>query len=173
MHVSSNDPNRPTRPDGADGWTRPTRPADRAERASSEHVLPEHDHQPLQAVEDGHADVLTDQEQQVARGKALAVLSHLSILFGVPVFLVPFFQRDDAFALHHAKAAAVTYALFLAAVLLSFATCAIGFPFAMLCYVPALVGLVKASHGEAAGRWGLGELGERVFSGVEVKDESR
>ncbi len=162
-------------PPGTDGWIHPQRqprPTDFAEPHVPELDLGEPQNYPLQRTQ-VRVDVQTPAEQEASRGKAMAVLAHLSILFGVPVFLAPLFLRNNALALHHAKAAAVIYVLFLLTGVLSFFTCALAFPLAMLCYVPALIGIARAAHGEKAGRWGLGDLGERIFSGIEVKDESR
>jgi hypothetical protein len=117
----------------------------------------------------------TEQPARRARsaenGQAMAIFAHLSILFGLPVFLIPMLQRDNAFALHHAKAAGAIYAVFFLCALFSFLTCGLAVPLAMLCYVPAIVGIVKAARGEDAGPWGLGTMGERIFSGVEVKED--
>src|SRR5688572_27117688 len=84
-------------------------------------------------------------------------LSYSSILTGVPLFLVPFVQRNDAFALHHAKRAAAAYVV---AIVLAFGyravtllTCGIGavlFPIAMLPYVPAIHGFVLVANGDQA-----------------------
>jgi hypothetical protein len=105
-------------------------------------------------------------------GQAMAIFAHLSILFGLPVFLVPLLQRNNAFALHHAKAAATIYGLFLLCALASLITCGLGVPLALLCYVPAVVAIVRAANLQEAGPWGLGDMGERIFSGLEVKPDN-
>jgi hypothetical protein len=102
-------------------------------------------------------------ETPVQRGKAMAILSHMSVLFGIPVFLVPIIKRDNAFALHHAKAAMVIYLLFIAGFVASFLTCGLALPFALLLYVPAIVGVVHAARGDEAGPWALGHLGEKLL----------
>lgn len=103
-------------------------------------------------------------------GKALALLSHASLLFGIPVFILPMLQKDNRFALHHSKAAAVNFICFTIAVSLTIVTCGLAFPLIFVCYVPAIVGAVRAANGELAGSWGWGRTGERLFSGLQVPD---
>lgn len=103
--------------------------------------------------------------------RLMAILCHLSCFFGLPVFLLPLLKRDDAFALHHAKAAAVNFILFAAMLALTFGTCGIFLPAMLLCYVPALVGVVLASSGERAGPFAFGNLGERLFARITVKED--
>lgn len=109
--------------------------------------------------------------REVEDGKTLAVLCHASLLFGLPIFLVPMMTRDNRFALHHAKAASMTYALFLGSAALTTVTCGLFFPAMLLCYVPAFVGIVRAANGKVGGTWGMGDLGERVLGGLIVAPE--
>lgn len=112
-------------------------------------------------------------DQDIESGKALALVSHASLLVGLPLFLIPMVTRDNQFALHHAKAAAVTFGALWIAAGLTVVTCGLLFPLLFLCYVPMLVGFVKAANGDLAGSWGGGNLGEQIFSGVRLKsDES-
>ncbi len=106
-------------------------------------------------------------------GKAMAILAHCSFVLGLPVFLVPLLQRDNAFSLHHAKAAGANYLIFLALFALAFATCGLSVPLIFLCYIPALVGIVDAANGNPASSWALGALGERIFKAqVKPNDET-
>jgi len=100
---------------------------------------------------------------EVEQGKTMAIFCHLSVLFGLPIFIVPFIQRDNDFALHHAKAATVTFVSMLAALTLTVLTCGLAFPLLFLAYVPAIVGIVQASNGQQAGTWGFGGVGEALF----------
>lgn len=178
--MSSNDWNNSNPPPDADGWvapskrrepTREPRPADFAEPRAPEVDLAPPQHYPLQRTERGKQPEGTRAET-AENGQAMAIFAHLSVLFGLPVFLIPLLQRDNAFALHHAKAAATIYGLFLLTALGSIVTCGLAVPLALLCYVPAIVAIVKASQGEQAGPWGLGDMGERIFSRVEVKPDN-
>lgn len=137
---------------GADGWVRASQPA------SSRPVGPPH------AVDDVEETV----EEMISRGKPMAALSHMSVLFGLPIFLVPLLRRENAFALHHAKAALATYLLFIAGFVASFLTCGLALPLALLMYVPAIAGVVHATRGELAGRWGLGDVGEKLLPELTV-----
>lgn len=106
-------------------------------------------------------------------GKMLAILSHLSILFGIPLFLIPLIQRESPLALHHAKAAAVTYGMLMIAGIITMVTCGIGFPLILLCYVPAIIGVVNASNEQPAGKWGMGDFGEQLLSGVQIENDNQ
>lgn len=103
------------------------------------------------------------------KGAGLAVLSYCSVLFGVPFFLVPLVLRNNPFSLHHAKAAGAIYLLCYAFVLLATLNCALFLPLALLAYIPALIGIYRASAGVEAGQAALGPLGERLFRFIEVK----
>ncbi|TXD33954.1 DUF4870 domain-containing protein [Lujinxingia vulgaris] len=103
------------------------------------------------------------------KGVGLAVLSYCSVLFGVPFFIVPLVLRDNPFSLHHAKAAGAIYLLCYAFVLLATLNCALFLPLALVAYIPALIGIYRASAGVEAGQAALGPLGERIFKWIEVK----
>lgn len=115
---------------------------------------------------------LADESETVQSGRFWAILSHFSVLFGIPIFLVPLFQRDNAFAVHHGRAAAVTFGAFVMLALSTFATCGLTAPLAMLAYVPAIVGIVRAANGEQAGALGFGDAGDRLLGSVRAKDEA-
>lgn len=114
-------------------------------------------------------------EQSVEEGRAFALLSHVGNLIGLPLFLVPMFARDNAFALHHAKAAATTYLsvmMFIVGIfIMSYCTCGVSVLLLPLAWVPVAVGLVNAVNGRHAHLLAFGEIGEKLFSGLQVKGE--
>ncbi|MGM0557128.1 MAG: hypothetical protein ACQEVA_12165 [Myxococcota bacterium] len=169
---------RPPQP-GVDGWVdgaHDRRPVVEDEPRGPEFDLGGPEERPL-ARRDSWEKWAEERDQEpvespVQRGKPMAILSHMSVLFGVPVFLIPIIKRDNAFALHHAKSAMVIYLLFIAGLIASFATCGLALPFALLLYVPAIVGVVHAARGDRAGPWALGHLGERLLKHDVNADES-
>jgi hypothetical protein len=173
---SDNPSDEPERERGADGWVQS--PADQRPYAEPgrgpDLDLDAPPDQPIarrapESRGESPPDRATD--TTVEDGKPMAVLSHMSILFGLPIFLVPIIKRDNAFALHHAKSAMVIFLLFILAFVASFATCGLAVPLALLLYVPAIVGVVHAARGERAGRWALGHWGERLLD-IEVDESS-
>lgn len=108
-------------------------------------------------------------QQIVDTGRAMAVFSHFSVVFGLPVFLVVLYQRDNAFALHHAKAAGAIYLAALTMLVAAAVNCALFLPLVFLCYIPALIGIYRAAAGVEAGEAALGNVGEKVFSWLHLK----
>ncbi len=109
-------------------------------------------------------------------GRMWAFASYASLFVGLPLFLVPMIQRDNAFALHHARHAAACFLAFVALALgvgvFSLITCGIGavaFPLALLPYVPAVHGLMLVSEGKWAEPWGLFGVGDRLFASMTLK----
>lgn len=127
------------------------------------------------AIAEGGAE-----EQQVQRrrfrratveeGRLMAIFSHFSVLFGIPVFLVTMYQRDNAFALHHAKAAGIIFLACTTMLILALFNCAVFLPLVFVCYIPALIGIFRAAAGVEAGVAALGTIGERVFQWIRVKN---
>lgn len=146
--------------DGADGWVS----HETAQRQKPQPEFHEHPHNPLMVV-----NQTNPLQEEVDKGKALAILSHASLFFGLPLFLMPMLTRDNRFALHHGKAAAVTYIYFMLSFVLMLATCGLTFPLIFLAYIPAIVGIVQAANGQLAGTWGFGTLGEKLFGSLDVK----
>lgn len=106
-------------------------------------------------------------------GRIWAYLSYASVFIGFPLFIVPFIQRNDGFALYHAKQAAVTYGLWIVLLMLYFTistvTCGLGvilFPMVMLPYVPMIHGFVLVSNGEEKEPIGVFGAGDALFKGV-------
>lgn len=110
-------------------------------------------------------------KSEVDSGKPMAIVSYCSIMFGIPVFIAPLVMRDNEFSLHHGKAAGLIYLMGTAFVLAAFTNCALFLPLAFVCYIPALIGIYRASAGVEAGTAALGPLSERFFQGIEVKRE--
>ena len=116
----------------------------------------------------------------VEQGKSMALLSWAGMLLGLPLFLVPFLQDDNAFSMYHARHALTT---FLASMIWSFlivgffivctyATCGVGvviFPLVMILVmlplIPTIDGLIKASNGVAAPPMGIGDVTSMLFPG--------
>ena len=111
--------------------------------------------------------------KDVEHGRSMAIFAHCSVLFGLPVFAAPLVLRDSSFALHHAKAAAVNYLLFFSIVLLSVFVWEWIAVLTILCYLPALIGVIQASNGRLAGTFGFGVTGEKVFHRIKGKNEPR
>lgn len=175
MSSSSDNPSdKPERERGADGWVDSSqkRPFARPEPGPDLDLDAPPDQPIARRAPESRGENPPDRatDTTVEDGKPMAVLSHMSILFGLPIFLIPIIRRDNAFALHHAKSAMVVFLLFILAFVASFATCGLAVPLALLLYVPAIVGVVHAARGESAGPWALGHLGERLLD-LEV-DES-
>lgn len=110
---------------------------------------------------------LTD-EELASRARLMALFCHMSILFGVPIFLFLMVRREDPFVLHHAKASGATFALFYGALLGAFTLHSAVFALAIVAYVPALVGVWRAAGGRRVGWAGLGPVGEALFFPLQV-----
>lgn len=106
----------------------------------------------------------------VEEGRPMAVLSYFSVMFGLPIFVLPMILRDNAFALHHAKAAGLIFVACTSMFVLALVNCAFFLPFVFLCYIPALIGLYRAAAGGEAGTAALGPTAERIFHRIEVKE---
>ncbi len=109
----------------------------------------------------------------VDAGRTWALLSWLSMLVGVPLFVVPLITRDNAFALAHAKHALATVlvalVLTVGVVFVSFATCGVGtflFPLLLLPYLTFVHGVVKAVNGDPSEPMLLFGMSERAMAGL-------
>ncbi|MBW1879891.1 MAG: hypothetical protein JRI25_16875 [Deltaproteobacteria bacterium] len=124
---------------------------------------------------------LTDQE--VEEGKIFALLSYASLPTGIPLFIIPMIQRDNAFALQHAKWAGVAwlgylvtfFLLFLVTFFIAMITCGFGTPLVFfsfvgfLFWIPGLQGFIYALNGEAREPMAIGGITEQLFGRLEVK----
>ncbi len=113
------------------------------------------------------------EEELASRARAMALFCHMSVLFGLPVFLAPMFTRDDPFVLHHAKASGAIFCIFYGALILGIALDPWIFAGVVGAYLPGLIAVHKAAGGEKAGVLGLGWLGEALFFLIDVKPEHR
>jgi hypothetical protein len=130
----------------------------------------------------------SDRQAEVTeQGKLMAALSYGSFFFGVPLGVLPLIQRDDPFALFHAKHATAvwlvtlvaTVALTLVYSLITFVTCGFGgilfpilllpFPWALTVAVHGLVLSMNGQYQEPLGAFGLGEL---MFGSIQLKEPS-
>jgi len=117
----------------------------------------------------------TPWQREVDDGQVWAYLSYGSMFVGFPLFIIPMVQKDNRFALFHAKQAAVAFILMLAltavTMALAFMTCGVGavaVPLIFLAWVPAIHGFIIATNGrmdEPALSFGLAE---RLFSGLQA-----
>ncbi len=151
---------------GADGWVETTAPDERPEAPSLD--LEGEPDRPPALRDEARPDCAPDDDRLETSetwrdGQTMAIFAHMSVLFGIPVFLVPLLLRNDPLSVHHAKAAAVTFAGFYAGLVLAFVSVGLFMPIAMLFYIPALVGIARAVQGRRAGTWGFGEIGERLL----------
>ena len=103
-------------------------------------------------------------------GRPMAILSYFSVMFGIPVFLAPLVLRDNVFSLHHARAAGAIFLLCTAFFVLALVNCAVFLPLVFVCYIPALIGVYRASAGVEAGTSALGPAGDKLFGWIEVKE---
>jgi hypothetical protein len=118
-------------------------------------------------------------------GKLWAALSYGGFFFGLPVGIVPLLQRDDPYALKHAKTATAVWlgvfilsmVLTLIYTVLSFVTCGFGailfpmlllpLPWGMLVGIHGLLLSLNGSWDEPMGGFGLGE---KLFATLTLKD---
>ncbi len=121
---------------------------------------------------DKTAEVCTGRfrRQTIEDGRLMAVLSYFSVIFGIPVFVVPMIQRENEFALHHAKAAGLIFVACTFMLTLALTNCAVFLPLVFVCYIPALIGLYRAAGGAAAGTAALGPTAQRIFHRIEVRE---
>ena len=127
-------------------------------------------------------DSLTPPSDQ---GKMWAAVSYAGFLFGLPLGIIPMIQRDDAFALYHAKIATAVYLVTFVSVLvlsivvtiLSVVTCGIGSVLYVLLFLPWLWAFVVGIHGLILSLNGKREepiasfgLGDKIFGSIKPKD---
>lgn len=110
-----------------------------------------------------------------SEGRTWAYLSYASTVIGLPFCIVPLVQRNDAYALFHAKHATVTYILFWVLLFvymgLSMVTCGVGalcFPIVFIAYAPMIHGLAIVSQDKWEEPMGLVGGGERLFGSIKL-----
>jgi hypothetical protein len=123
-------------------------------------------------------------EKEVDEGKVFALLSYASLPTGLPLFAIPMIQRDNAFALQHAKWAGVAwlaylvtfFALFVVTFIIAMITCGFGTPLvlfsfaAFLFWIPGIQGFIYALNGEAREPMLIGGITEQLFGRLDVKE---
>ncbi|MEC9396091.1 MAG: DUF4870 domain-containing protein [Myxococcota bacterium] len=112
-------------------------------------------------------------DERAARARSMAILCHMSVLFGFPIFLFSLFQRDDPFVLHHAKASGVAFVLFYGLLVLGIVVHPVLFLAMLATYLFPLVAIWRASKGAKAGWLGLGPIGEATFFPFQLTHASR
>ncbi len=118
------------------------------------------------------------------QGKMWAVLAYASFFIGFPLGIIPLIQRDDAYALYHAKHATAVWLVFLVSSMVlglafgivSMVTCGFGAILFPIFVVPTLWAMLVSVHGLVIamnGQWqepigGFG-LGEMMFGNIQPK----
>lgn len=117
--------------------------------------------------------LMTLEPTEIEKGKPLALLSYASVVIGFPVFVLPMLQKDNAYALQHAKWAgayfAIYVAIFLAVLVVSFITCGFGtilVPVVFLPWVLAGLGALNALNGKTEAPPLAEPLATMMFAGV-------
>lgn len=120
-------------------------------------------------------------------GRMMACVAYASMLVGLPLWLIPFVQKNDAFALRHAKHAAVAYLgaiglfflYFFGTIVLSVVTLGFGsflglccMPMLFLPYVPAIHGVILATSDKSDAPLGTFGLGDSLFRTFQVEGPS-
>lgn len=107
--------------------------------------------------------------------RAMAVLCHLSMVLGLPLWLVPLLTRDNAFTLHHAKDAAIIwvmgFVIFSVGMVIWFMTCFLlpVFGLAALMWLPTLMGLFSAINSQMEEIPLITSLSRSLLGGIELK----
>lgn len=117
-------------------------------------------------------------------GRTMALVCYASMVVGLPLWLIPFLQKNDAFALRHAKHAAVAYlggfligmAYVVGTLVLTVVTLGFGgflslccMPMLFLPLVPAIHGVILAMGDKSDPPLGTFGLGDSLFSGVQIE----
>ncbi len=108
-----------------------------------------------------------------SRARAMALFCHMSVLFGLPIFMLPMYTRDDPFVLHHAKAAGAIFCVFYGSLIAGIALNPWIFFGVIAAYLPGLLAVHHAAGGERAGWLALGWMGEALFFPIQLKPEAR
>jgi uncharacterized membrane protein len=111
--------------------------------------------------------------QEIADGKAFAILSYALNYFGLPFWLVPLIMRSNEFSLYHAKQCLTLWLACLVLVPVSVVlipACGVGLPLLFAVFVASLVfhilGLINAINGKMAPLPLIGSFGEQWFAGI-------
>lgn len=106
--------------------------------------------------------------------RIFAALSYASVMTGLPLFIIPLVQKTDAYAMFHARHAAVAYiGLFaswflyfgLSIVTFGFGSCC--FPIMFLAWIPAIHGILLAISDKEQEPIGTFGIAPRLFGAIE------
>ena len=125
------------------------------------------DRPPQRREEAGSNDSVLGDVDRWMGPRGMSVVSWSSILVALPIFLVPLLMRRNSFAIEHARAAAVAFGLLYASIFLTTISCGLLVPVILVAYVPMVIGAVRAFQGKGPGKWGLGQVAERLFAYLE------
>ena len=103
----------------------------------------------------------------------LAALAHASVFLGLPLFLIPMLQKEDEFALAHAKAAGANFVFWVIAFGLTMITCGLAFPLLFLTWIPMIAGWINVANDERPGGLALGSMGQQLFPKIKVNDHKQ
>lgn len=110
---------------------------------------------------------------EIEKGKIMALIAYASIFVGFPAFLLPMLQKDNAYALQHAKWAGAHFVIYLGTFMVVFAialvTCGFGTLLVPLIFVPwvfAGLGALNALNGRTDTPPMAEPLATMLFSGV-------
>jgi hypothetical protein len=102
------------------------------------------------------------------------MLSYVGIFIGFPLSLVPLIQKDNAFALYHARHATASWIVYLILAVFVFVitmvTCGLGavlMPLMFLPWITAIHGLTVANNGEWREPFGVFGLGDKFFGSLQ------
>jgi hypothetical protein len=122
------------------------------------------------------------------QGKTWAIASYAGLLFGLPIGLIPLIQRNDRYALQHAKTATAVWlgtfagsiALFMIYAVITAVTCGFGSVLLPIVGLPWVWSVVVGVHGlvlSINGSWdepigGFG-FGESFFGSIDERPSGR
>jgi hypothetical protein len=114
-------------------------------------------------------------------GTTMAFISYISCFVGFPLWIIPMIQKDDAFALYHAKNAAVAWAwLPIGLMLYLCSSFTIGvltlgiaslccFPLVFIQWIPMIHGFILVANGKWEAPFLTFNVGPGLFSGLQVQ----
>ncbi len=120
------------------------------------------------------------QQKPSQDGTLMAFLSYASCFVGLPLWIIPMVQKNDAFALYHAKNAAIAWSwLFIGFGLYLCSSLTIGlltFGIASLCcmplvfvqWIPMIHGFILVANGKQEAPFLTFGLGQSLFSGLQI-----
>lgn len=105
-----------------------------------------------------------------------AYLAYASFFVGLPVWIIPLAQRENPFALYHAKQAGASYILGFAVAMvvgvIAVVTCGFGavlLPLAFFPVITSIHGLILVSNGEVREPMLVFGVGDKLFGSVQPK----